>query len=150
MLYFLKLLLECWGSVSLSPGRCCSQGGNIPLAALQLSCSTLGSPVVLELSLPGSSARGSAGGAMSVKVAVASPAIHQDQLTCRSFSFIVPGTKRRSLSLCLHPCPLFPLALFFMVRMVHLSIWIWLILLGFFHWKISRMPFKWPNQTLLC
>lgn len=153
---FFKVGVGMLGICISEPKACCAQSGSIPLAAFQLSCSTLGSTMVLELSVPGSSARGSAGwcccrGGMSLKVAVASPVIYQDQLICRSFSFIVPVIKKRSLGPWLPPAPC-SLWLFLWIEwcIFLLNNWIWLILLGFFHWQFSCMWFEWPNQALLC
>lgn len=89
------------GICNAEPKPCCAQSGSIPLTAFQLSCSMLGSTMVLELCAREQCWRFSrlvlSGGGMSLKVAVASPVIYQDQLICRSFSFIVPVTKKRSL-----------------------------------------------------
>lgn len=66
------------------------------------------------------------------------------------FQFYCPWHRKEKFKPLTSSLPAVPSGSFFMDTMVHLSIWIGLILLGFSHWKISRMQFEWPNQTLLC
>lgn len=117
--FFKIFLFKCWcldAEYLYLSIQATALGGNIPLTDLRLSCSVPSNMVVLELTLPGSSARGWWGqhcqrGRMSMKVAVPSPAILQDQLICGSFSFIVTVTKMIRLSFWLHPCHLLPMSL---------------------------------------